>query len=74
MPLPQKTSKSSKEHQKIQAQREGIANGKEKGKARKELTGRDHAPNHHNPLSGQKPNDRHQHGLQVVANQGKRKN
>jgi hypothetical protein len=73
MPKPQETSNSSVKSAKNQAKKEGIASGKKKAKARKDLTGRDHAGNHHNPLSGKTPNDRHQHGVKVLADQAKRK-
>ena len=72
MPKPQQTS--NPKNRRKQEKQKASTLGTEKAKARKELTGRVNAPNHDNPLSGKKPNDRHQHGLEVAAKQKKRQN
>ena len=71
--LPQKTSKSSVKGARKKAANMAKTKAIGDAKNRKDKTQRDHAGNHHNPLSGKKPNDRHQHGVQVLAGQAKRK-
>ena len=72
--LPQNTSKSSVKGARRKAANMAKTKAIDDSKKRKNETQRDHAPTHHNPLSGKKPNDRHQHGLEGVAKQQKRKN
>jgi hypothetical protein len=72
--VPQKTSKSSVKGARKKAANMAKAKAVGDAKDRKNATGRVNAPNHDNPLSGKKPNDRHQHGLEVVAKQKKRQN
>ena len=71
MPLPQKTSKSSKQSAKNQAKNKGIADGKKKSDARKALTGRDHQGNHDSRTKQTKRHDdRHDHGIKVAGRAG----
>ena len=72
--LPQKTSNSSVKGARKKAANMAKTKAISDAKDRKDKTQRKNAGNHHNPLSGKKPNDRHQHGLEVVAGQAKRKN
>ena len=73
MPKRQETSKSGVQAAKKQAKKKGIADGKQKGKARKELTGRDHQGNHDSKTKQPKKNDRHQHGIEQAGTAGSKK-
>jgi hypothetical protein len=71
MPLPQKTSKSSKQSVKNQAKKKGIADGKKKSDDRKALAGRNRQGNHDSRTKQTKRHDdRHDHGIKVAGRAG----
>ena len=73
MPKPQATSKSSVESAKNQAKKKASRDGAEKGKARKELTGRDHQGNHDSLTKANKSGakgDKHAKGIKQAGAAG----
>ena len=74
MPLPQKTSKSSKDHEKKQTKKEAIADGKVKSEVRKDKTGRRRQGNHDSltkpAVRGGYKGDKHDNGRRQAGSAG----
>jgi hypothetical protein len=76
MPKPQRTSKSSIEAAKTQAQKKASKDGKQKAQERKELTGRNHQGNHDSltkPNKSGAKGDKHAHGIKQAGAAGSSK-
>jgi hypothetical protein len=76
MPKPQATSKSSVKSAKNQAKKLASKEGAQKGKARKELTGRDHQGNHDSLTKANKSGakgDKHDKGIRQAGAAGSQK-